>query len=93
MLVGPYCLPAEILQCAGRGGRPEGGDQEVRRSVCYVMYNKTDLASHLISNEVKEFLTTTGCKKKQMASLFGFNDFDVGDKTWCCINCSGVQLS
>ena len=90
VMVGPYCLPHEILQCTGRGGRPERGVEGVQQSISYIMYNNTDLASKLVSKEVKDFITSEGCKKKKMASMFGFDDYEPINKDWCCVSCSGI---
>ena len=89
--VGPYCRPHELLQCTGRGGRPERGEEGVRRSISYIMFNQTDLSSDLVSQDVKNFLTSEGCKKKAMATMFGF-EYSQKDNSWCCVTCSGIQM-
>ena len=90
--VGPYCRPHELLQCTGRGGRPERGEEGVRRSISYIMFNQTDLSSNLVSQDVKNFLTSEGCKKEAMAAMFGFHQQSHSEKSWCCVSCCGIKL-
>lgn len=89
IMVSPYGRPHELLQCVGRTGRPDG-EGVVRKSICYIMFNNHDMASKIISTEVKDFLKSDQCLKKSLAAIFGF-DWQGGDASWCCNVCSGFS--
>ena len=87
IVAGPPSLLHEVVQYMGRVGRREEGG--VRRGVCILLWNNTDLARPEISEPVRAFCRSQKCLKSEIAEYFGTKYTSSSD--WCCSVCLGFK--
>ena len=86
-MAGPPSLLYEVVQYMGRVGRREEGG--VRRGVCVLLWNNSDLARSEISDPVRAFCRSQKCLKSEIAQYFGTKYTSMSD--WCCSVCMGFK--
>ena len=89
IVAGPPSLLHEVVQYMGRVGRREEGG--VRRGVCILLWNNTDLARPEISEPVRSFCRSQKCLKSEIATYFGTKYTNSSD--WCCSVCMGYKCN
>ena len=84
IMLKPFSNLSDFLQAAGRAGR-RSSDNTRKKCSFYLLYSKRDLASRYVTEEVKEFVTSTSCLKKKLSHHFNYTIECEGN--WCSSNC------